>query len=95
VAQFQPKRSEEHLPGGGAKPQLSLVKTPSDATQDAVWFTGCAWCSRIRVDGRWLDEQAALELIGHHPLLTHGICPTCFAEVNVRAAEERRLRRTA
>jgi hypothetical protein len=95
VAQTQAQHGDEHLPGGGAKPQLSLV-SPPDARPDAVWFTGCAWCERIRVRGRWLDETAAFGLIGDTPhALTHGICPDCFSEVTLRAADERRQRRTA
>ena len=93
MAQTQPERSDEHLPGRGVTPQLSLVNTSRDGPQDAVWFTGCAWCNRIRVQGRWLDGPAALAAIGHRdPVLTHGICPTCFDEVNRTAAEERRRR---
>lgn len=93
MAETQPKRSDEQLPGRGVTPQLSLVSTSPDASQDAVWFTGCAWCGRIQVHDRWLDAPAALELIGYRdPLLTHGICPGCFDQVTRAAAEERRRR---
>jgi hypothetical protein len=82
MGQSQPKRSDEQQPGRGSKPQLSLARTPLEAHQDAVWLTACAWCRRINVRDVWLESAAALELMGvAAPLLTHGICPTCFGEV--------------
>jgi hypothetical protein len=63
----------------------------------AVWFTACAWCQRIKVNGRWIATPRALELIGtfsdSEPQVTHGICPTCFRGVSAGADRERRLRR--
>ena len=92
MAQTQPERSDEHRPGSGPTPQLSLVSAPSDAAPTAAWFTECAWCRRIKVRGRWLDEPAALDVMGAGPMITHGICPTCFSQVTLQAAAERRRR---
>jgi hypothetical protein len=88
----QPERSEQH-PRDGRKPQLSLVHTHSEASDDAVWFTACAWCSRIRMGGHWIEALAALKSLrerpGPTPQLSLGICPTCFCEISRRAADER------
>jgi hypothetical protein len=96
MAQSQPERGDEHPSGRGSKPQLSLASAPPEATQDAVWFTACAWCRRINVRGHWRQAPAAVDVVGlqdgaREPLLTGGICPTCFQEVSGRAAEQRRL----
>ena len=92
MAQVQPERSDEHLPGSGSRPQLSLASAPVEAAEGAVWFTACAWCGRLEVGGRWVDALTALEGSGREPQLTHGICPTCFDEVSARADDERRRR---
>jgi hypothetical protein len=46
----------------------------------------CAWCKKINVAGVWAEvEDAVISLrLFEHPLLpqlTHGICPSCHAEM--------------
>lgn len=87
VGQSQPNRSDEQPPGRGSKPQLSLARTPLEAPPDAVWLTACAWCRRINVGELWIEAAASLDLASvPAPLLTHGICPTCFGEVMRQSA---------
>ena len=95
MAQSQPARGDEHPPGRGSKPQLSFASVPPKAPQDAVWFTACAWCRRINVRGQWCKAPAAVDVAGlqdgaREPLLTGGICPSCFQDVSDRAAQQRR-----
>ena len=93
----QPERSELEPTGDRRAPESSLADAhPAGASPGAVWLTLCAWCDRTRVRGRWIDAAQALEVIDaagtHQPRLTHGICPTCFDEVNAQAERERRAR---
>lgn len=56
-------------------------------TQDSpVVLRICSWCERVLVHTEWLDAEQALlalhiSLETQHPLITHGICPACRAEV--------------
>lgn len=43
----------------------------------------CGWCKRISVKDVWLDTEQAIRELGlfrlaRLPLITHGICPTCY-----------------
>jgi NMD protein affecting ribosome stability and mRNA decay len=66
----------------------------NDGSPSAVWFTICAWCARMKLGGRWIDVEPALELLGtvDDLRLTHGICTSCFEETATRADRERRAR---
>ena len=97
----QPEPSEQLPKDGAAQPTLSLAgSSPLGPLPDAVWITMCAWCTRIRLSGRWVDGERALRLIElgtwNEPNLTHGICPSCFHAVTREAdAVRRRARRLA
>jgi hypothetical protein len=40
--------------------------------------TMCAWCRRVKIDGRWLAApRAALSAIDAQYALSHSICPGC------------------
>jgi hypothetical protein len=40
----------------------------------------CAWCGRVRLDGKWLlPPRAALDAIDGHNVLSHSICNGCAA----------------
>jgi hypothetical protein len=54
----------------------------------------CAWCGKLRVGEEWLE----LEALGNGQVRiaqslvrksSHGICPSCFAEVNASVEAER------
>lgn len=87
---------EQHPTAGGSPPRLTLLEGGHDvASPGAVWFTMCAWCERIRVRGRWIENERARKLIdrssGPEQRLTHGICPSCFRQVSTQADRTRRL----
>lgn len=47
----------------------------------------CAWCLRVTFDGEWpLVPRAALAAIDRQNSVTHGICPSCAAQLARRAA---------
>ena len=56
-------------------------------TQDSpVVLRICSWCERVLVHTEWQDAAEALRTLEisldtQHPLMTHGICPSCAAEV--------------
>lgn len=55
----------------------------------ARMLTACAWCERIRLDGRWVDAARAIAQLRTYewerpPQFTHGICEACFEEVERR-----------
>jgi hypothetical protein len=69
----------------------------AESPPGAVWTTLCAWCGRRRVGARWLDAAHVHEPLASpnvEPLLTHGICPSCFDRA-ARAAERHRRMRDA
>lgn len=48
----------------------------------------CSWCKRARLDERWLELESYVRETGvmeraKLPLITHGMCPTCEAEMMV------------
>ena len=86
----------ERTPDGAPSPSRSLADSPpARARDDAVWFTVCAWCDSVDVDGAWIELARALELVAPsadgHVQLTHGICPPCFATVSADADRDRGL----
>jgi hypothetical protein len=96
VALPQPEPGEQLPTGGATPPGLSPADpSPADVSSDAVWFTACAWCRRIKLGGRWTETGRALELIhssaDRELRLTHGICPSCFQKVTGCANRERRF----
>lgn len=56
-------------------------------TQDSrVFLRICSWCERVLVHTEWQEAGEALRVLEvsidtHNPLITHGICPSCAAEV--------------
>lgn len=44
----------------------------------------CSWCRQVRLDGRWVEAEEAVEALGlfdapRLPRISHGICPPCRA----------------
>jgi hypothetical protein len=93
VALPQPERNEQDPAGGPPPTPLSFANSLLPGSPPgAVWLTVCAWCDRIKVHGRWVEGERALELMkvppGGEPSLTLGICPSCFsAEMSRRARD--------
>lgn len=59
---------------------LSLLDRRFPRTGDLI--TVCSWCEKVRVDGRWVDVEDAIEELGLFqqallPALTHGMCQAC------------------
>jgi hypothetical protein len=96
VAQPQPEPSEIDPTVGGIAPIPSLAAAHPGPPPGAVWLTMCAWCSRLRIRGRWVAAPRTPELIDasgtRRPLVTHGICPSCFDQANADAERHRRSR---
>jgi hypothetical protein len=98
VAQTQPQPSENDPTVGGITPIASLAEAHhAGPPPGAVWLTMCAWCSRLKVRGRWVSAPTQtpylLDASGTHtPLITHGICPTCFDQANADGEQYRRAR---
>jgi hypothetical protein len=44
--------------------------------------TVCAWCDGRAIEGMWDDFDVVLHsfMTGERHLITHTICPTCFAK---------------
>lgn len=64
---------------------LSLLDRRLPRTDDLI--TVCSWCEKVRVEGRWVDVEDAIEALGLFqqddlPALTHGICATCSESMN-------------
>jgi hypothetical protein len=46
--------------------------------QAGGYLAACAWCSRVRIDGEWLEPpQGAISTIDARMTLSHSICPEC------------------
>lgn len=46
-------------------------------------LTACAWCERIKIGNRWIEEELAIERLRtfeweQPPRFTHGICDPCL-----------------
>ena len=58
----------------------------------------CSWCKRVRIDDQhWMETDAAVDalalFIGQPPpMLTHGMCPTCYASMMETLAGDPRAR---
>jgi hypothetical protein len=65
-----------------------LVESSQHARARTTLVAQCAWCGRVRVGGVWAqhDEVPAFlaALLGNRR--THGICPTCFEQLQRDAA---------
>jgi len=48
-----------------------------DGAEAVLMVTVCAWCGRRAAAGRWNRLEADA---GTPHIVTHGICPACFAE---------------
>lgn len=48
----------------------------------ALKVTVCAWCDGRAIEGMWDDFDVVLHsfMTGERHLITHTICPTCFAK---------------
>ncbi|HEY7197955.1 MAG TPA: hypothetical protein VH306_12280 [Gaiellaceae bacterium] len=53
------------------------------ATSEIPLLTRCAWCSDYEVGDEWLEESVVHAFVrpGGASTLTHGICPSCVAEL--------------
>jgi NMD protein affecting ribosome stability and mRNA decay len=96
VAQPQPEGSKHDPTVRDIAPIASLAGAHSESdSPGAVWFTLCAWCGRLKVRGRWVTVPHAPDRVdasaGRLPLVTHGICPSCFEQATANAARQRRL----
>lgn len=91
MAPPQPDRNEQDPAGGlPPTPRSFADSLLPGSPPGAVWLTVCAWCDRVKVHGRWVEGERALELMkvpaGSEPSLTHGICPSCFSAEMSRSA---------
>ena len=56
----------------------------------------CAWCGRVRFAGHWFGKPRDLEVVAHaRRQATSGICPSCFAELELGREYEAYLARQA
>lgn len=58
----------------------------SHAQDSPIVLRICSWCERVLVHAEWQNATDALRALQisldtHDPLITHGICPSCAAEV--------------
>ena len=67
--------------------RLSYDGSVISHTQDSpVVLRICSWCERVLVRTEWQEAAEALRVLDvsietQNPLITHGICPACAAEV--------------
>jgi hypothetical protein len=55
---------------------MSILSAERPTTQTLT--TACAWCGSVLVGGtRWTQPRQPLPRTG----ITHGICPTCYVQV--------------
>lgn len=73
-------------------PTTTVDRTPIPLLDPTVARSGdllrmCSWCKRVPVAAEeWVEVEVAVQRIGWRqlqemPAITHGICPTCEAEV--------------
>lgn len=69
-----------------SQPRLEIaVMDPASKKTEAL-LTICGWCMRIPLDGRWVEIEAAIRILGlfeaaEVPRLSHGMCPECSAAI--------------
>lgn len=56
------------------------------ATRGTDLITSCSWCKRLKVEDRWVEVEEAIEPLGLFmrgpaPLMTHGMCSQCQADI--------------
>jgi hypothetical protein len=83
---------------GGVHFETTTVKTELRPTQELFSryrprsgdkITACSWCNRIEAETGWHEVEEAVETLGLFdvdplPMLTHGICPSCYDTVSLR-----------
>jgi hypothetical protein len=83
------------MPGGLVEFRTDMIETaprPSipllnvDAARPSELLVACGWCSKIRINERWLEvENAVNNLLLFDrmavPRLSHGICDLCYDEM--------------
>jgi len=67
-----------------SKQDLNQQLAPVSDPQNIGFVKACGWCSRIDMEGNWInveDAVAKLEMFefSRLPQMTHGICKNCFA----------------
>lgn len=85
VAQRELRRAAERhvqhiLDVFGAEGPPGLIRL---LRESQLRVSSCAWCGRLAVGGAWDVDGlgAVLPALAERGMLTHGICPGCFAEV--------------
>jgi len=72
LARFRPRTS---IPPAGEQDAFSLIFTAFEAGEV---LAACAWCGRVRIEGRWIvPPPAALAAIDTRNTLSHSICDEC------------------
>ena len=76
-------REEERLP-------QEVLDRHADRGDDLLRL--CGWCNRVDVGGVWEEVETAVTLLGLFdrrclPLLTHGICDSCYDVMTVIARQ--------
>jgi hypothetical protein len=56
------------------------------AARGADFLTTCSWCKRMKVEDRWEEVEDAVALLAlflqdRLPMITHGMCPRCYASI--------------
>ena len=67
-------------------PRLSIPLLNVDSPRPSELLVACGWCSKIRINERWLEvENAVNNLLLFDrmavPRLSHGICDLCYDEM--------------
>lgn len=78
-----------HIEREEARPPVRLLEPSRVAGHGLI--TLCSWCKRVAVKQGWLEVEAAVEALNLFertalPAISHGICPTCFAQLEREAA---------
>lgn len=66
------------------EPRAPVIATAAAPHTDGPLVRMCSWCNRVEYGGTWGELEAAAEPLGlfaatDPPLITHAMCPSCFA----------------
>ncbi len=69
------------------EPRDEVTLLAADVPRSDEIVRMCSWCKRIAADDRWYEVEEAIALMRVFekdavPVLTHGICPHCYEEIN-------------